>query len=473
MGSEQTTPSGEAPAPAKHVGAGGDYDGTVAAQNDARVVSCLGPAREGRLLIYAGAGVSRPSGLPNGEELARRLHARLVALGLDLGDAKPERLLEVADAAEALVGGLSVLQHEALQVADFTGAPPSRAHVALALLLLEGAVEILTTNWDTCFERGAPAPERIASVVTDTDRREIRPHSLLKVHGCAEQAHSLLITSAQLSAPPVWSDTSIAAGLSRATVIFVGIGDVADYVKARLAEIIHQVGADEHLAVVSPGVVDKWSSSDWATLLPDLPDARKWPYTADEFAERLLSAWVNDGLAACMTAASQAGVGRLPDAFAELLQALGHQSSAALLSWMRRSVVSPAAGKSVASSANLCRALLALALEIDPAALGRVPAMGPWRAGETAVDLLVAGPRTDTGLALAQEALRRAEWYRTRGLLGPAEPISYICSGHIGPLKASASLPPDVMGLPDEGDVVGGGAVQLVDAQLRLHEEAA
>jgi hypothetical protein len=431
------------------------------------------PAREGRLLIYAGAGVSRASGLPNGEELARRLHARLSALGLDLGEVNPARLLEVADAAEALVGGLAALQQEALQVANFTGAPPSRAHVALALLLLEGAVEILTTNWDTCFERGAPPPERIASVVTDTDRRELRPHSLLKVHGCAEQAHSLLITSAQLGAPPVWSETSIAAGLSRATVVFVGIGDVADYVKKRLFEIIHQVGADEHLAVVSPGVVDRWSRSDWADLLPDLPEARKWPFTADEFAERLLTAWVNDGLTACAVAASQAGVDRLPKAFSELLQALGTQSGTGVLAWMRRCVASPAAGDAVASSTNLCRALLALALEVDPATLGRVPAIGPWRAGEMAVDLLLAGPRTDTGLALAQEALRRADWYRTRGLLGPAEPMTYICSGHVGPLRMSASLPPDVMGDSEEGDVVGGGVVELVDAQLRLHEEAA
>lgn len=66
----------------------------------------------------------------------------------------------------------------------FDSAPPSSPYRALALLLLEGAIQMLTTNWDTCIERAVAAPDRIVTVMTSGERAQAQVHSLLKLHGC-------------------------------------------------------------------------------------------------------------------------------------------------------------------------------------------------------------------------------------------------------------------------------------------------
>ena len=51
-------------------------------------------------------------------------------------------------------GGIDALRNTVVQVAEFTSADSNYGHRVLALLLLEGAIDVLTTNWDTCIERG-------------------------------------------------------------------------------------------------------------------------------------------------------------------------------------------------------------------------------------------------------------------------------------------------------------------------------
>lgn len=447
-----------------------DFTGTLADDANMQVLACLGPARQNRLFIYAGAGISWGSGLPNGSQLAQLIFDRLVSLGVDLTGVNRTDLLAVADKVAAVDGGLVTLQHEALHVAAFTSAPPNAAHEAFALLLLEDAIELLTTNWDTCVERAAPQGEQIVSVVTDEDRRLVSGKALLKVHGCALRAKSVLLTTDQLSAPLIWSDTAIAAGLSNATVVFVGIGDVAPYVRVRIQQVIEQAGAREQLAVVAPDIVEAWENSQWQDVLPDgFPSERLWPLTADEFSQRLVCGWVNSALNECAQHAK--GIGpELAVRLASLRAVLSAYRGVDVLAWMRRSAAAVTPGVSVAHAGSMCEALLALALLIDPSAPDGLPDRGPWRSGEQWLDLVVAVRPASAG-EVADAAYRRADRFRTRGLVGPGESLKMICSGNNAGLSKHAQLPADIVS-DDGGDTVGGGAVELIDARMLLEGAA-
>ena len=448
------------------------FTGRLSDPADMSVIACLGAARNRRLYIYAGAGISRSSGLPNGKELAERLHARFTALGVNLDGVVATDLLAVADALAARPDGLEALQNECLAAADFTEAAPAPAHVALALLLLEDAIELLSTNWDTCIERAAPEGEQILAVVSNEDARQISGKALLKLHGCARRRATILVTTEQLKQPLVWSDTATAAALSQATVVFIGIGDVAPYAQLRLEQVLAHMTAIDHVAVVSPGIISGWDKSQWKKLLGEaFPDNRRWAMTADEFAARLVCAWVNSALEECRQAADTVGVAALPRTFADFRRVLMNERGVDVLRWMRRAAVAAQPGRSVAWDGSLCEALLALSLMVDANELKRVPLRGPWRSGPDAFDVVVAVPRADAA-KVADEAYRRAEQYRVEGLLGPDEPLTVVCSGQYSGLTRQARLPADVVASSEDGDVIGGGAVHLVDAHLHLEEAA-
>lgn len=66
----------------------------LTATADARII---GHATSGRLLVYAGAGISLASGLPTGAALSREIHTRLTHMGITLPEVDPVNLLAVAD----------------------------------------------------------------------------------------------------------------------------------------------------------------------------------------------------------------------------------------------------------------------------------------------------------------------------------------------------------------------------------------
>jgi hypothetical protein len=343
----------------------------------------------------------------------------------------------------------------------FRTAPPTASHRALALLLLEGALQLLTTNWDTCIERAA-APERINTIVTAAERLHVHADSLLKVHGCAERQDSLLVTTAQLDTPPVWTATAIAAGLAQATVVFLGIGDIASYVQRGLNQIVAELGPMDHVAVVSPSIETRWDASNWASLLPSLTEDRRWSFTGAEFAHGLLAAWVNAALSQVRASAATMAIPALPAAFDRLHATLRSHDADRVLSWLRRSHFAPVPGTSVARAGRTEEILLALALHTEASPLAEVPVQGPVRVPSGPLDLLIAGDHT-SGVAAADEAIRRADQYRQSGLLGPAERLTVICAGHMGPLQATATsaLPSDVIDNADDS-IVAGAAVELV-----------
>lgn len=430
---------------------------------DLRFVPLVHAGRASRLMVYAGAGISMGAGLPSGAALAAEIHARLLSLGLDVASVSQWDLLAVADKAAQEPGGEEALRTTALNAFPFTTAPPSSAHRALALLLLEGAIQFLTTNWDTCVERAA-TPERVDAVVTDADRLQIRAESVLKVHGSAEQPATLLITTADLASPPIWSDTAIAAGLSTASVVFLGIGDIAPYVKERLFSIVSRLATNADVTVATPDIVSQWEDSGWAKVLPALGENRKWALTAEQFGERLLIAWMREALSSMASTVRSMGMPHLEAAFGELILHLGEHRAERVLRWLRRSHLAVRPGNTVAHDGHTAEALIALAALASgrDVVIGRE---GPVRVGDDHLELLIA-PSMTTGLTAARESYRRAEEYRRDGVIGPAVRLKVVCAGHMGALvpQASNRLPSNLVDAAEVGDIVSGGDIQMLAA---------
>src|SRR4051794_10105700 len=182
-------------------------------------------------------------------------------------------LIAVADAAVVPASGLEALQVEVLQLARFTNAVPNYGHQAIALLLVEGALTALSWNWDTCIERAAGGElQQVAR--TQADMEELGNTRLAKVHGCATMRRTLLITSEQLTNPPVWADHAFQERIRGSAVVFIGIGDVADYAQRRLRQLLEEL-APLDVRVVSPSIGEGWDSSMWSELLPELEEERR------------------------------------------------------------------------------------------------------------------------------------------------------------------------------------------------------
>lgn len=411
-------------------------------------------ARKGRLAIYTGAGLSRalPSEIPDGAEVSRRCHQRLSdALGgVVLDDVDPSDLTAVADAMSALDNGTETLRQTAVKVADFTSAPSNFSHEILALLLLDGATVVITTNWDDCIER-AGGDERILAVVSDLDRREIQTPALLKVHGCATRPNTALITTEELATPPDWARDEVNARLADSQTVFVGIGDIAGYVRSRIEEAKSAVGADGAVFVVSPGIRSNWDSSQWSELVPELPEERRLAATSDEFLDHLAAAYVRGAL-------SEIGEALQPE---ESLSAAFHAAKAAFeeatsvqaLRWLRSYSVKRTPGESVLKQQSLPRALIAVgrlcgggvAFDADGLAVGE----------DGQYELLV-GVGTVSSGEFRREAERRTTRYRSAG---SSEIPTFLVAGCLGRLDEASKLEGNVLDQIDASDVLAGPTV--------------
>jgi len=258
----------------------------------AEIVVLAADAKDGKLAICAGAGISIPAGLPTGAQLAELLHDRFQHIeGYVCGE--PTNLLAVADAAASLAGGLEAVQRVVVELAPFGSAPPSLAHQLLALLVAEDALRLLLTNWDDCVERSTREFEFIQAARTQDEAENLSGQFVLKIHGCCTQTRTLLITPTQLAEAPLWTKIYFQAQLALSTMVFVGIGDIADYAQTRITELAAMV---EHarVRVVSPDIVADWDNSAWSNLLPDLPIQRRIQKTAGDFVDELAREWVMD-----------------------------------------------------------------------------------------------------------------------------------------------------------------------------------
>lgn len=408
-------------------------------------------ARNGRLAIYAGAGLSRaqPTELPSGAEVARRTYTRLATLFPSMPACAENDLTSVADSVASVAGGLSALRETVVHVAEFTSATPNYGHKVLAFLLLEGAVNVMTTNWDDCIERGG-LPERLQVTITAQERVQVTVRTLLKVHGCASRPPTLLMTSAEVDAPPNWVRIEIGARLTDSHVVFVGIGDVAAYVRLRISEAVAAVGGADHVRVVSPTISTDWANTEWASVLPTLAEEHRIEMFADEFLDMLAGAYIRQFLLD-MDIALADNV-PLQAALQTVVQPLEQLDALAVLEWLRSIAVPRNTGVSVLASEHTARVLVALG--ILAAGVLVMQKGGAARTPTQRFQLLVA-----LGLQSASRMRREAD-NRLAAFLAdgghPDEQPTFLISCPFPQTAPLATLPGDLVGTAPSDDVLSG-----------------
>lgn len=413
---------------------------------------------QGRVVIYAGAGISlaSPTRLPNGAELAGAIWARLRPMFSALDGVDRGNLLAVADAVAALPGGADALRQAAARAAEFGTAKPSYGHRMIAHLMLEGAIDVLTTNWDDCIERGG-SPERLHAVTDERSLGRVTPPSVLKLHGCASEPDSLLITTADLQHPPTWTREQTQARLGSAVVVFLGIGDVAGYVKVRIMEAITDVGDVANIRVVSPGINHNWETSQWAKVAPGLAVENRIAETSDQFMEHLGAAYIHVTLAN-----HKAALAEDPTIAHDLdssIQALLATDALSLLEWIRQVAVAPLQGESVLSSSATVEALTALGrIAGSSAALSRDRI---FDTSDGPIELLVA----TRGLSARRVEREVENRLSERAANGERRP-RFLIAGGIGWSRGKGSLPTDVLNEGNEADILDGPESVVPDIVL-------
>lgn len=415
----------------------------------------------GKVVVYAGAGISltAPTGLPSGAALSRTIYAQLKDAIPFSEQVDENDLVAVADAAASAVGGEPALLQVSSRAADFQSATPGYAHRILAHLMLEGVIDVLTTNWDTCIERSA-GEEQLVSVVSEGDLQTTAPPSILKIHGCATRPNSLLITSAHLSHPPRWVSEQTHARLGSAVVVFLGIGDVAGYVRQRLTEVVQQVDARENIRVVSPSISSRWDESQWSAVAPDLLENHRIGNSADEFADAFAAAYVQAAFKQHgIPLQSEAGIS---ETYEKGVAVLVKTDPLRVLRWARQIDIKHRAGRSVLRSTETARALVALghladgASELDRDARTIKASDGP-------IEVLVA-TETVPKRALAAAAEARHAEHLNEG----SQPPRFLLSGGVGSIPRSVTLPQDIVARGETTDILNGpqsGVPALLDAE--------
>lgn len=409
----------------------------------------------GRLVIYAGAGISRsqPTNLPTGAELAAAIHIQLKTAFPVLATIESCNLIAVADAVAALPGGEDALRQTSAKSANFKSAKPGYAHKVLAHLMLEGAIDVLTTNWDNCIERGA-GDEWLPTVTNDHDLAEVIPPWVLKVHGCASKPDSLLVSSGHLDNPPRWVQEQTHARLGSAVVVFIGIGDVAGYVKQRIEEAIHAVGSVENVRVVAPDIDSNWNDSQWKTVAPSLQDDHKIPATADLFMEQLAAAYVIGRLGehSVNLSSDEVLAADLEAAKTGLLES----DSLTVLQWARAVDINPRVGEAVLRSSELGKVLIALGHLVGDSA--RLDHNHIFETSRGPVEVLIA-TQTVAQRRLVEAAENRLHDHASRGEPHPL----FVVAGGVGPMPKPDSLPDSILGETDDLDIVDGPLALVPD----------
>ena len=150
-------------------------------------------AASGHLALFLGAGVSVPAGLPSWAGLVEEMRSLAVQRGADI-PAERFRTLDVLDQTELLRHVLGD-DLERLLVQRFQPDTPALSHALLANL---GCHEVVTTNYDRCYEAAVVAQDEDATIAVMPWEKPVpgRPW-LLKLHGDVGRPQSVVLTRGQ------------------------------------------------------------------------------------------------------------------------------------------------------------------------------------------------------------------------------------------------------------------------------------
>jgi hypothetical protein len=442
-------------------------------------------ARQGNLVVCAGAGLSRawPSELPSGAALGERLDDRLQ--GLICGYEPPadtQNLIAVADAGTSIEGGEPVLRGEVLGLADFQAAEPNYGHRAVAELLCEGGISLLLLwNWDDCIERVDVSPERLQVARTKADLDDLEQPSIAKIHGCATRKKTLLITSQDLDDQvPYWTDEAFKERLRGKTVVFVGVGDIADYARRRLEQLRDQLkaegnGNEPDVWVVAPEIKSNWAASAWAELLPDLAENRRVEMTADEFLDQLGRRWVREGLDQLPLKADDGIRDEVRQQLDLVRRELASVGANRLMRWCRSAALGQRTGHSVPHEAEFKQLIVGFAVIAEESGACRVLVRDPaaLEIGEKRLEaLIICDPMSAD--RVRQRAQRRAEELSNQGTIKGS--ATFLVSGvAYGRLEDDPDSDLNLAVGPQQQDdlVAGTSSVNLSFRRASLLEEAA
>lgn len=251
-------------------------------------------ARSGRLAFYVGAGLSMspPTALPRGSTVLELIADRVrKLLGVKVGHpAGVQPTLEELGEAAAAVGEdtLDRLRSLAADAIDFVHVLPNFGHEAVALLLREGVVEVLSVNWDCGIESAARGLDfEIVRILRQQDRADRPPGPVMdKLNGCASQPSTLRITREEVDEPQAWAVHRVGSVLTDTTVVFLGLGTVGKYVADGVERML--TGSKDRAVTVV--VVNTSLSGDWKAALGDKADDAHAGQRAEPFLDDLLRA---------------------------------------------------------------------------------------------------------------------------------------------------------------------------------------
>ncbi|MGP0048235.1 MAG: hypothetical protein ACLPZR_05210 [Solirubrobacteraceae bacterium] len=402
----------------------------------------------GQLAFYVGAGVSMspPTSLPTGLDVQRRVAARARdLLGVEVqSPADDDPTLEELGAAAAALGAdvLDQLRELAATAIDFVDAPPNFGHEAIALLLREGLIDVLTVNWDRGIERaGLNLGYTVEPILTQEQRSQGGPHPRIdKLNGCASRPLTLRITREEVDEPLAWAEHRVGAALTDTTMVFLGLGTVGDYVATGVERMLART-RDAPLTVL---VVAPHLSAGWRDALGERAEEAHVPERAEPFLDHLLRAAVRLALANARDAAERAAAGghaasvRLRTGANRLVEALHEHPAAPVWRWWRDGACGTSTGHPFIfdgrgeDALTVVFALVgdtavtvsgdddALVVELD----GHYLEIGCW-----------------PGLQARQLVERQADRIRRRRRRGvyrnPTKRIVSVCTGHRGPLPSA------------------------------------
>lgn len=302
-----------------------------------------------------------PTSLPGASTLAQLLFDTL-KIDVPMPGVDSTNLLAVADTIAAHRRGADLLRQTILGVADFRSALFNYAHEVLALLLCEGAICILETNYDDCIERAAQ-PERPMVIRTADEMLAVAQASIFKIHGCATVPNTMLVTTRDLDSVDSWATSQFESRMWSSRVAFIGIGSPADYVRSNIAELMSIIGTD-HLLVVDPCLAS-WDGLEppaWKAILPTLSEDQREAQGAEEFCDSLLRAYLRFArrhvteFVRDMSPTSEQCIG-----INTIFDSLNDKDAVWVMRWMREASFRIDVGTSVVKSKELTNALLACA----------------------------------------------------------------------------------------------------------------